>query len=362
MLSEIGSNFWLDPQKDYSETCKISLSNYHLYGSDIVFLSTGRAAENLVLDEIEKRNDKINKVAIVPPYTCHTVIDPFFLHGYEIYTYPITDSLNTTAESLEEVIRQKHPSVVLLHRLFGFDTLQGCNEIVQRYSELGVVFIEDGTHDLFSNHKRLDAEYHVGSLRKWAGLPDGGYAICRTGSFQYKPAVYDKVLMSAKLDACYAKYQYIFNGIGCKEEFLKMYSVAEQILENESGYYKISPISESIFMEINKEECEKQRRNNYSVMYEGLKKTDGVELIMGELDENTVPLYCPIYVKERAFLQRKLRDAHIYSPIIWPLPEKRAIINEAAIKLYRNLLCIPIDQRYESEDMQRIIECINEGV
>ena len=97
-------------------------------------------------------------------------------------------------------------------------------------------------------------------------------------------------------------------------------------------------------------------------MYEGLKKTDGVELIMGELDENTVPLYCPIYVKERAFLQRKLRDAHIYSPIIWPLPEKRAIINEAAIKLYRNLLCIPIDQRYESEDMQRIIECINEGV
>lgn len=83
MLREIGSNFWLNPNEDYIDEKAVSVEDYGYKGKDSVFLSTGRAAENLVLDVIEKHNPNIKKVAVIPPYTCHTILQPFYDHGYK---------------------------------------------------------------------------------------------------------------------------------------------------------------------------------------------------------------------------------------------------------------------------------------
>lgn len=358
MLPEIGSNFWLNPNEDYSVYNKISLSQFQLKGKDKVFLSTGRAAERLVLEEIKQRMPAIKKIAIVPPYTCHTVIEPFLVHGFLLHTYPVNEKMQTSPTDLEEVIRKEKPSVVLLHRYFGLDTLKGCEDVIRKYSSQGVLFIEDGTQSLFSKHKWIPADYYVGSIRKWTGMPDGGYAICKEGFFHKKPDKYDKLLTNAKLKASYAKYEYIFNQSGNKQDFLEMYGEAETILNAEKRYYLISPVSEAVFMKLDFENIAFRRRENYTILYKALQNIAGVNPVFGELDANTVPLYFPIIVKDRKSLQIKLRDNNIYAPVVWPKPEKMPMVCGNALMLYENVLCIPIDQRYVPADMERIIKCI----
>lgn len=358
MLPEIGSNFWLDPNDDYSCETELSVAEFGYKGKDTVLLSTGRAAENIVLDDVESRNPNVNKVAIVPPYTCHTVLEPFYKHGYELYTYRVSINLETSAIDLKEVIEDKKPGIVLIHRYFGFDTVVGCRDIIDEYSEKGIVFIEDGTQSLFSNYEALNTDYYTGSLRKWAGLPDGGFAVSKKTLFRAKPNEYDVELTEAKLSASYEKNSFIQGLEVEKQHFLNLYAEAEQILNAEHKYYKISPVSIGVFNKLDKKELIKRRRENYSCLFERIKVREWIRPILGQLTEEVVPLYFPIYVEDRLAFQARLREERIYAPIVWPLPDKIPHICDEAKTLYDNLICIPIDQRYDIDDMMRIIACV----
>ena len=358
MLPEIGSNYWLNPKEDYNKSSRIPLEDFGYYGDDSVFLSSGRSCENYVLDDIEYRNGNINKVALVPPFTCHTVLEPFYKRKYKICTYNISLNLRTSPEDLKRIIEKEKPGVVLIHRYFGFDTFGDVNDIIHHYSSQGVVFIEDVTQSFFSSFEPIFADYYIGSLRKWAGLPDGGLAIVRNGNFRKKPSMYDVELTDVKLAASFAKYQYLKEHIGNKQHYLELYSNAERILSEEKLYYRISPISESVFSKLDLNELIQRRRNNYSYLFERLENESRLNPIMGQLHSNEVPLYFPIYTSDRKSFQLGLSDENIYAPIVWPLPDTSPTICSEASELYEHLICIPIDQRYDLDDMMRIAECI----
>jgi dTDP-4-amino-4,6-dideoxygalactose transaminase len=358
MLPEIGSNFWLDPNDNYTFEAELSVAEFGYKGKDTALLSTGRAAENMVLDDVESRNPNINKVAIVPPYTCHTVLEPFYKHGYELYTYRVSLNLETSAIDLRKVIEDKKPGIVLIHRYFGFDTVVGCHDIIDEFSEKGIVFVEDGTQSLFSNYESLNADYYTGSLRKWAGLPDGGFAVSKKTLFRAKPDEYDVELTAVKLSASYEKNSYIQGLQVEKQHFLSLYAEAEQILNSETKYYKISPVSVGVFNKLNIKELINRRRENYSCLFERVRGRKCIRPILGQLTREVVPLYFPIYVEDRIAFQTKLREERIYAPIVWPLPDKAPLICNEAKELYNHLICIPIDQRYGIDDMMRIIDCM----
>lgn len=360
MLSEIGSNFWLDPKDDLSGHGDIMLADFGLVGTDSVLLSTGRGAEEYVLREIERRNEKLSKVALIPPYTCETVIEPFLRLGYEIHTYLINEQLHTTAEMLGSSIRQSSASVVLLHNHFGFNTLDGCEDVIRTYSQKGVVFVEDRTQCIFSSFDALPVDYFVGSLRKWAALPDGGYAVCSDGQFPNKPSCYDQALTEAKIRASVAKYQYLFNDIGDKASFLEMYSAAETILDEENTFFSISPVSKSVFCSLDIAEVKEKRRQNYQALHDALIARSDMKIVLGEPTDNTVPLYFVLKTKHRKELQNFLRNNQIYAPIVWPRTHQEISVCKDAETLYEQALCIPIDQRYDLEDMQHIVKCINQ--
>lgn len=361
MLSEIGSNFWIDSKDDLSGEGNILLSDLGLVGTDYVLLSTGRGAENFVLKEIYKRNKKLTKTALIPPYTCETVITPFIQNDYKLHTYNVDENLQTTPEMLERALEDSNASVVLLHNYFGFNTLSGCENVIRRYSQKGVVFIEDRTQNLFSDFDVLPADYFVGSLRKWAALPDGGYAVCKDGSFDSKPNCYDQKLTNAKVNASIAKYQYLFNGIGEKADFLEMYNEAENILDEQKGFYAISPVSKTVFKNMDIVALKEKRRQNYQMLYDVLEKCSNIKIVMGKLTEETVPLYFVIKTKYRNELQRHLRNHQIYAPVLWPRSYEEIAVCKEAKLLYEQVLCIPIDQRYDSDDMKRIAQCVKKA-
>lgn len=360
MLTEIGSNFWINPN-DGKRGCTLG-TPYLLFGykgNDYVWMSTGRSATRLVLQTIEERNPDVRKVALIPPFTCYTVIDPFIDFGYEIHTLPLSLDLKTTLEEILQSIDKIGAGVLLVHRYYGFDTLPGFNEIVELLRNKGVIVIEDSTQCLYSGFELSDADYYVGSIRKWCGVPDGGFAICRNGIFEHKPSCSDEKMVEAKRVASELKYQFLFEGKGDKPTFKAKYREAEELLDNQTWYYSIGELSARIQAELDVEMLKQKRRENYNVLLKGLQNVAGLSILFQILPDEVTPLYFPILVGDRVQWQDLLADNDIYAPVVWPKADHCPEIDVHSQEVYNKILCIPIDQRYGTDDMERIVNVIS---
>lgn len=359
MHSEIGSNFWISPNEGKGGKLLYPPFQFGYHGSDYVWMSTGRSATRLVLKTIEERNPDIKKVVLLPPFTCHTVFEPFIDFGYEIHTMSMDLNLMTNVEDIVRCQNTCKAGVVLVHRYYGFDTLPGFNQAVKTLHENGVIVIEDCTQCLYSDFAISDADYEVASIRKWCGVPDGGFAICKDGCFINKPIQPDKNMVEAKRIASELKYQFLFEGKGDKPTFKAKYREGEEMLDNQTDYYAIGDLSAAIQAELNVNLLKNMRRTNYKVLLEGIRNIAGVKVIFDSLPDDVVPLYFPILVDDRETVQDLLADNDIYAPVVWPKEDNCPAIDEVAKTIYEKILCIPIDQRYDIDDMQRIVNVIN---
>lgn len=360
MLSEIGSNFWIAPEDMQGQAKLHSPYSFGYEGSDYVWLSTGRSATRFVLKTIEERNPEINKVVLLPPFTCHTVIEPFIECGYEVHTLPLSLNLEISADEI--ILRQEqfNAGVLLVHRYYGFDTLPVLNHAVEVLRAKGVVIIEDCTQSMYSTFKQSDADYFVGSIRKWCGVPDGGFAICKEGCFTDKPTAEDKAMVEAKRIASVLKYQFLFEHEGDKPTFKAKYREGEGLLDEQRGFYSVGDISATIQANLNIKSLRRKRRSNYQTLFNGLKDVTSFRILFNDLPDEVVPLYFPMLVKDRETLQGVLADNDIYAPVVWPRPDCCPSICKVAEEIYEKILCIPIDQRYDTDDMERIVKVITE--
>ena len=360
MQQEIGSNFWICPEDTIASGLSIpSPSSFNCKGDDHVWLSTCRSAITLVIKTIEERNPNVNKTVLLPSFTCHTVYEPFMNLGYTVKTIPIDRCLVSHADDVFEIISNEEVGIVLFHRYFGFDTLPDIDKVVEHLHAKGIIVIEDCTQSMYSNFPRMDADYFVGNIRKWCGVPDGGFAVSRTGYFTYKPDDYDVDLEKAKCEAGRLKYKYLFEGIGDKDRYLLQYREAEDILINQSQLYKISPTSINIQSLLNVRNMKQVRVENYNYLWEGLNKIESLDTIFPIINDDWVPLYLPVLCEDRKVTQRKLVENAIYAPVVWPKATTCPPVCEDADYIYEHILCIPIDQRYDLDDMQRIINVLN---
>jgi len=359
MLSEIGSNFWICPGEGKGGKLLYPPFQFGYRGSDYVWMSTGRSATHLVLQTIEERNPNCQKVALLPPFTCHTVFEPFMSFGYEIRTLPLNPDLSINAEDIAKYQEQYEAGVVLVHRYFGFDTLPGFNKVVQTLQRQGTVVIEDCTQCLYSSFTISEADYIVASIRKWCGVPDGGFAICKEGVFSPKPTQTDTKMVETKRIASELKYKYLYEGEGDKPTFKAKYREAEALLDNQEAYYSIGELSANIQAELDLEILKKKRRNNYKILLDGILKDKGLKVIFDNLPNDVVPLYFPLLVDDREAVQSLLADNDIYAPVVWPKEDNCPPIGDISNSIYEKILCIPIDQRYDEDDMQRIVNVLN---
>ena len=359
MHREIGSWFWIEPGELKQVVCnEIDISQYGYKVNDYAWFSTGRSATAFVLDTIELRNPQVSKVAVLPPFTCHTVIEPFIDRDYEIYTYQIDRDLMSVASDILQIVEKHHANIVLLHRYFGFNTLKDLDAIIPQLRSMGVIIIEDCTQCLYSNFQKSDADYLVASIRKWCGVPDGGFAICKDGNFANKPSLIDRNLQRAKKEASILKYEYLFEGKGDKNDFLTRYREAEDILDSQNTFFTISDLSKSIQINLNIQELKSKRRDNFNTITNGLADVKNIKVIFDVIDEDEVPLYCPILCEDRQTIQTILVQNNIFAPVVWPKADCCPIVDENADYIYNHILCIPIDQRYGMDDMERVISVI----
>lgn len=356
LQKEIGSTYWLDPKSIEGLPMK-SIKSPHILGADESYVSSCRTGIGLALDELRANN----KVALLPAFTCESVLDPFVKRGYEVHPYRIDKSLSINPDSFIEDVRRYNPSVVLVHPYFGFDTTNAIRDVIQPLRQEGIIFIADMTQSMFSSFKPLRVNYYVGSIRKWMPIPDGAFTTAINRNTEE-----DEELVDAKLKALTEKGDWILNQVGSKEQFRQDFVKAERILDSRMEAFSMSSVSRELYDRTDIAQMKQQRYDNYFHLQHFLTSDavlrNNLDSVLIMENDKVCPFHYCVYVKEgRKELQQYLASKDIYATVIWACPKEfESEIDEICKYIYEHILCFHIDQRYSEMDTERIVKELKE--
>ena len=353
MKKEIGSIFPLsDAVLSKAESEKASFKGDRLY------YSLCREA----LYDIAKALGESPNTVLIPAYTCQTVITPFEEAGWHCEYYSISRSLRIDVHSLTELVEKHHPTLVVVHPYFGMDLDENEKALLTMIKQQGVDIVVDLTQCLFSIEDYLFASFIVASYRKWMPIPDGGYLKSLSQKVVIsQPESENSEFFEREIAAMYLRGQYFENGQQrTKAISVRLSKAADFIAESNIVPHKMSFVAYNLIQNENLELNQKSRFDNYSYLYHNILENDKISKVCKDINVvTTAPLYFTIYVKDRFELQRLLAQDSIYAPVIWPVEDERVLIDEDVKYIYNHLLAIPCDQRYDENDMQRVVEIIN---
>ncbi len=353
MKKEIGSIFPLS-----GETISSAEKEQIPFSEERIFYSLCREA----LHDIALSLKDTNKRVLIPAYTCQTVITPFEEAGWECKYYSIQKSLRIDTNHLSELAEKYQPSLIVTHPYFGMDLNQEEIVILKRLHDDGVKIILDLTQCIFSTCDTSFASYVVASYRKWFPIPDGGFL--KRSELTKKilqPEQENLYFTERELAAMYLRDQYFGNGEQrTKDISIRLSKAADHLAENNILSHKMSQIAYTLLQKEDKEWNQQARKENFIYLFDHISDSNKITKVCNSLDNlTTAPLYFTIYAKNRIELQRKLAQNAIYAPVIWPMEDSRVFINDEIKYIYEHLLALPCDQRYDTTDIKRIVDIIN---
>ena len=211
---------------------------------------------------------------------------------------------------------------------------QYCEKLAAKY---GKQLILDYTQAFFSNPiSGIDTFY---SCRKYFGVPDGGYL--------YTDAIAD---FEVEQDESYLRMDSLIKRIDLSPEagYEDFHRVSA--LFQEMPIRRMSKLTKRLMQSIDYERVAQQRIDNYNTLRASL---GGRELKYGE-----VPMIFPYESAEGQQLCQHLIANKVFIAKYWPNVDEWAEKETVERWMANNILPLPIDQRYDKEDMNRIIEII----
>ncbi|MEG1578859.1 MAG: hypothetical protein RR336_08855 [Oscillospiraceae bacterium] len=330
-IFEIGSEFWDIPLCTGTPT--------HLYLNDYSFFLSGRSALDFIIRDIQSQQ-QLSSV-MLPSYCCETMIAPFLAHGVSVSFYPVY--LDGENHLVQELPQQFICDAILVMDYFGYASGQS----LPNYD--GVV-IRDVTHSVFSGIQ-TDADYIFGSLRKWAGFYTGGFARKCKGAFRLPvPQYTDEEYVRLRQQAMAEKQKFLSGEI-TEKTHLSLFDNAEKQLDSVRCAGAAAEDIERL-EQLDVLRLRQKRRENAATLLQAL---SGLALfpVLGESD---CPLFVSICVPDgkRDALKQHLIAQHIYCPAHWPISPLHKLTAQTQA-VYDSELSIVCDQRYGTEEMERIL-------
>lgn len=289
----------------------------------------GRTAIESVLDKIPNV-----KTALLPSYCCDSMIEPFRRAGIDVDFFDVNYDSNLKID-----LQGRRADILLWCNYFGFK-----NEM----PDFEGIIIEDITHSLFSDeacHSRSD--YLIASVRKWEPICSGGY--CSVDADLSLPP---QDFIDGKMEAMELKMKYLCDLDEKKKPiFLSSFNESNKWLSVNYSNLSIDSYSREYISKIDMATQKEIRRRNAHVLYEGL--GDKVEFMFKQ-DQMDCPLFVPILLREnRDEVRSCLASNKVYCPVHWPHPNAECSSNLYDVEL--SLIC---DQRYDENDMERIVSIL----
>lgn len=272
------------------------------------------------------------KKVYVPYYTCEAVMEPINKLGipYEFYHIDIHFEIR-------DRFTLKEGEALLYTNYFG---------LKQRYVEqlaekIGSRLIVDNTQAFYA--KPIEGVDTFYTCRKFFGVPDGAYLYC------------DKELdEEIEQDYSYDRVAHLVKRIDLSaEDGFKDFRRVDDGLDNQP-IRKMSKLTQRMMQGIVYESATQRRRANFQMLHEALGKDNNLEL---HLEDDAVPM-AYLYLVPVQGLREKLIENKIFVARYWPNVLEWCQPNDWEYQLAENLVCLPIDQRYDDRDMQSILDLV----
>ncbi len=296
------------------------------YHKNAIRLNTGRNCLEYIL------RVRGYKKVYVPYYTCEAVMEPINKLGipYEFYHIDIHFEIR-------DRFALKEGEALLYTNYFG---------LKQRYVEqlaekIGSRLIVDNTQAFYAKPiQGIDTFY---TCRKFFGVPDGAYLYCNK-------ELDEKI----EQDYSYDRVAHLMKRIDLSaEEGFKEFRRVDDGLDKQP-IRKMSKLTLRMMQGIDYEAAAQRRRTNYQILQDAIGKDNTLEL---HLEDDAVPMVYPYLVSVEG-LREKLIDNKVFIARYWPNVLDWTKQEDIDYLLAFQMLPLPDDQRYNEEEMKRIVKVL----
>lgn len=344
---EIGSNFDLDIGKLQVTDMHVKIFLGELHP---VYLDSGRSAIRVLALRLKKGR------VLLPSYICRSVVDSFG-QDFEIEYYLVDECLQIDRESLREKMDDTVTVVYVMHYFGILQKGEILEYLAKEREKRGFLILEDTTHSLLTAAETV-GDYQICSLRKWFPIPDGGVLYGQhTGEISSR-GLLERASSGKVTEAMILKHLCLRLSVECNSLYRRIFAEQEDAMDTQQDICRMSEVSELLLKYMDLEGIAKARRDNWNTLIERLDHTM-IQPIYQMPAEHFVPFALPVIVKDRDRFRHYLMEHQIYCAVHWPMEtehQKRIPVN---CTLERNILSLPIDQRYTREQMNYLAEAIH---
>ena len=299
-------------------------SEYH---SAAIALNTGRNALEYILRVRDYKH------VYLPYYSCEVLLEPFKKLGVDYTFYHIDERLEIAAP-----MTLGDGEALLYINYYGLKH-DYCEALVARYSKQLIVDNTQAFYDLPMDG--IDTFY---SCRKFFGVADGAYLYC------------DQPLnMELEQDQSWQRMDYLLKraDISAEAAYADFRAQSEKLKDN--PIRRMSHLTHRIMASIDYEQAATRRRENYRLLDEALKGKNRISL---PLADDAVPMVYPFLTDDDGLRQRLIENK-IFVAQYWPNVLDWCEKGYTDHQLTKQLLPLPVDQRYGTEEMFFICKLIN---
>lgn len=140
-------------------------------------------------------------------------------------------------------------------------------------------------------------------------------------------------------------------------EFYSEYIANNKLFANEP-MKKMSKLTDNLLHGINYDFIECRRKDNFKYLSECFAEINRLQLCTPN-----GPYAYPLWIENGSVIRKKLVEKKIFIPTLWPNVMNELDEGELEYDMAKNILPIPVDQRYSRVDMEYLVEeikkCIN---
>ncbi len=298
------------------------------YYKDLLSFSSAR---NCLLYIIKKR--AIQKI-FLPIFLCDVVSDTCTFLGIQVEFYSID-------KNFVPIIDKKHITSTSYLYIVNFYGLLQKAEIEVLYQKYQYIIL-DNTHNFFQEPiPHMDTIYNC---RKYFGVPDGAYL----STDLEKDNQIKEGKSAHRFRHLIGRYEQ------SASDFYQDFKKADESFDQEELCY-MSKLTKNLLGAIDYSNIYDRRIANYHYLKKKLLKYNELDLQDKELNY----MY-PFLSQYGEKLREILIKNKVYIPVLWPNVLETSNKDSIEYTYANNILPLPIDQRYDKKDMDRIISIIEE--
>jgi hypothetical protein len=313
-MSEIGGYFELELRKG---------NEYH---SNSICLNTGRNALEYIL-----LNRNFSKIYL-PYFICDCILEPLVKLGikYEFY------SINENFEPVFDYKLIKTEEGFLYPNYFGLK-----DQFINQLSKDCKNLIIDCSQAFYSKPVINIPTFY--SCRKFFGVPDGAYLFL--DEFRN---------IELEIDNSENRISHLVNRIeyGAEAGYLD-FKKNEDSLKGQTIKH-MSKLTRALLSNIDYEFVMKKRKENFAYYHDKLCNCNELNF---SITQDTVPLVYPFKIN-LVKLKQRLIENKIFVASYWTNVLDWVKVNSIEYDLVKNIIYLPVDQRYDKEDIDIILSII----